>query len=205
MEKQVEKKHYEFSKYGHKDRWVSYFHQLDEVLKCNPNSVLEVGVGDRVFGSYLRNNTYISYKSLDLADDLDADMIGNVLSIPSEDKIFDVVCAFEVLEHLPYEKFIEALHELSRVSKKYIIISVPHFGPRFQFFLKIPFMKELRFSFKIPYPKKHEYNGEHYWEIGKKNFPISRIRKDISYVCEIEKEFIPFENQYHHFFILKKK
>lgn len=205
MLKQVEKSHYNFAKYSHKDRWVSYFHQLKEILNLNPESILEVGVGDKVIGSFLKNNTKVSYISIDIAEDLHPDIVGSVTSLPFENSSFDMVCAFEVLEHLPYEQFSQALKEMQRVSRKYVIISLPHFGPRFQFFLKLPFLPELRFAKKIIYPKKHEFNGEHYWEMGKKDFPVSRIKSDLEVNFKITKEFIPFESQYHHFFVLEKK
>lgn len=205
MPKQVGKDHYNFKKYAHKERWVSYFHQLDEVLNFQPQSILEIGVGDKVFGSYIKNNTKVSYKSLDIAEDLGADVVGSVLELPFDDNSFDVVCAFEVLEHMPYEDFLNALVELRRVSKKNVVISVPHFGPRLQFFLKIPLIRKIRISIKIPFPEKHEFKGEHYWEIGKRGFPLKRIKKDLEKDFTILKDFVPFESQYHHFFALQKK
>ena len=205
MNKQVDKTHYFFSKYSHKDRWVSYYHQIDEVLKLKPESILEIGVGDKVFGSFIKNNTDILYKSVDIDKDLGPDIVGSVTALPIEDGTYDAVCAFEVLEHLPYEKFPQALFELKRVSKKNVIVSLPHFGPPIKFSLKIPFLPEVKLSFKIPFYRKHEFNGEHYWEIGKRGYSVSRIKKDIEKYFKIAKDFIPFENQYHHFFVLEKK
>lgn len=205
MLKQVDKSHYGYKKYSHKDRWVSYFHQVKEVLRLDPTSVLEVGVGDQVLGSYLKNNTDVSYTSVDVAEDLNPDFVASVTKMPFGDSSFDLVCAFEVLEHIPYSDFYKSLEEIARVSKKDAIISLPHFGPRFQFFIKIPIIPEIRISFKIPLHVKHVFNGEHYWEIGKSDYSLKRIRKDIEKKFVIAKEFIPFENQYHHFFVLRKK
>jgi ubiquinone/menaquinone biosynthesis C-methylase UbiE len=203
--KQVNKTHYDFFKYSHTDRWVSYYHQLHEVLKLDPESVLEVGVGDKVFGSFLMNNTKINYTSVDIAEDLDPDVVGSVISLPFENNSFDMVCAFEVLEHLTYENFLKSLSEMSRVSRKCVIISLPHFGPRLQLYMKLPLVPELRLSYKVPYHKRHEFNGEHYWEIGKKGSSLSKVKRDIKKYFKISKEFVPFESQYHHFFVLEKK
>lgn len=203
--KQVSKDAYAFSAYGGEDRFASYAAQLDELLKLNPASVLEAGVGEGVVGDYVRRNTNVRYESVDVADDLHPDMLGDVRKLPYPDAAFDVVCAFEVLEHLPFADFETALAELARVSKRAVIISVPHFGPPVKFLLKAPFLPEIRIAFKIPYPKKHAWNGQHYWEIGKRGYNARRIRAALEKFFVVEKEFVPFGNQYHRFFVLAKK
>ncbi len=203
--KQVNKKAYNFKKYSHLGRWVSYWHQLDEILNCHPKNILEIGVGNKVVANFLKSNTNIKYTSLDIAEDLNPDIIGSINNIPLPDNSFDVVCAFEVLEHLPFEKFEQSLKELKRVSKKYTLISLPHFGPMVKFSFKIPFTKEIKFAFKIPYHTKHKFNGQHYWEIGKKGYNQNKIKSVLDKFFIIKKDFIPFENQYHHFYILKKR
>jgi len=48
---------------------------------------------------------------------------GSAYSLPHEDGSFDLVCAFEVLEHL--ERPAEALGELARVGTEHLVLSVP--------------------------------------------------------------------------------
>ncbi|MEO8763497.1 MAG: class I SAM-dependent methyltransferase [Ginsengibacter sp.] len=50
----------------------------------------------------------------------------SIVSVPFADKEFDCVYALEVLEHLNPEEFKKALEEMVRLSKKYIIVSVPY-------------------------------------------------------------------------------
>jgi ubiquinone/menaquinone biosynthesis C-methylase UbiE len=142
---------------------------------------------------------------MDIASDLSPDIVGEVTAIPLPDNSTDVVCAFEVLEHLPFDHFEEAVRELLRVSSGHVAISLPHFGPPVFFDLKVPFLPRLRFAKKIPFPKKHVFDGQHYWEIGKRGFPPRRVRSILRKSGTLLKEFVPFENQYHRFYILKKR
>jgi ubiquinone/menaquinone biosynthesis C-methylase UbiE len=205
MDKQVEKEAYGFFKYSYPDRWASYFYQLREVLSVSPANILEVGVGDGVLRDYIRNNTKIEYTSIDVAEDLNPDALGSVTAMPFADRSFDAVVAYEILEHIPFEELPQALAEIKRVSRKYVVLSLPHFGPPVKFCLKLPFLPEIKLAFKLPYPKKHVFNGQHYWEIGKKGYSPAKIRQTISEHFDILKEFVPWENQYHHFFVLEKK
>ncbi len=200
---QTDRSHYRFEGYAFEGRFVSYYWQLKEMLALEPSSALEVGVGDRVFGNFIKDNTDVSYTSVDVAEDLHPDTIGSVLNLPFADKEFDVVCAFEVLEHLPFEQFDRALGELCRVARTHIVISMPHFGPMLSLSLKIPFIPQMRVAFKIPFPKRHVFNGQHHWEIGKRDYTTSRIRGKLSAHGSIVRDFIPFGNPYHHFFVIK--
>jgi SAM-dependent methyltransferase len=202
---QVDKSHYRFEKYCYPDRWASYYYQLRETFALNPQSILEIGAGDYVYKNYIVQNSHIMYKSIDIAEDLKPDIIGSIDNMPVPASSYDLVVAFEVLEHMPFEKFEKNISEIHRVSKKNAIISLPHFGPPLKLNFKLPFLPEIRFAWKIPYPRKHEFNGQHYWEIGKKGYSPNTVRKALEKYFAIKKEFIPYENQYHHFFVLEKK
>lgn len=206
MSQQVKKDKYNFSKYCQLERWSSYWHQLDEILKCNPKSVLEIGVGDKVVSSYLKNNTEINYTSVDIAADLRPDNVASVTAMPMRDNEFDLVCAFEVLEHLPFDQFKQALQEMKRVAKKDVILSLPHWGRHFSVEFRLPFFKKLKWQYKCNlFPIKHIFEGQHYWEIGKKGYSLRLVKKTIKQAgFKIEKDYVAFAMPYHHFFMLKK-
>ncbi len=202
---QVSKDSYAFAHYSFPGRWISYFHQIRCILSRQPTSVLEIGVGDRVIGSFITHNTTIQYRSLDFAPDLHPDIIASVTDIPLPDSSVDLVCAFEVLEHLPFDQFERAVSEMARVASNHFVISLPHYGPALKCSIKIPFLPELKLAWKIPLPRTHVFNGQHYWEIGKRHYPPKAIQRILKRYGVLEEKFIPYENQYHHFFVLRKR
>lgn len=194
---------YEFCQYDDRGRWTSYWHQINEVLELKPESVLEVGVGNRTVSGCLKKHG-LNVRILDVDKDRKPDIIGSVEEMPFQNDFFDLILCAEVLEHLPFGKFEKCLGELKRVSRKNVVLSLPHFGPPIKISFKIPFIREIRIAFKIPYRPKHKSGGVHHWEIGKRGYPPNKIRDIIKRYFRIKKEFIPFENQYHHFYILEK-
>lgn len=207
MQIQVDKSHYEFSNYLEKRRWASMWHQLDEVIKFKPNIILEIGPGPGVFkavATVLGHNV----KTLDIDPELRPDYVASVFSMPFEKASFDVVCAFQMLEHLPYLRSLEAFSEMVRVAGSAVIISLPDAAKRWPIGIYIP-----KFGMKwysIPKlrlrPEKHIFDGEHYWEINKKNYPLSKIVNDFVAVNGVDliKTYRVGEYPYHRFFIFKK-
>jgi hypothetical protein len=52
--------------------------------------------------------------------------------------------------------------------------------------------------------KKHKFDGQHYWEIGKKNYTQKKIRKIMENIFKVKEIFTAKENTYHTFFLLEK-
>lgn len=203
---QVKKDHYFSLKYDTKQRWASYWYQINEVLKHNPKTVLEIGIGNKLVSNYLKS-IGINVITCDFDKSLSPDVVANVLRLPFKKNSFDIVLCSEVLEHLPFKYFLKALRQINRVTKKIAIITLPHFSITTLFlgFKIIPYVPKINLSLKIDLPVKHIFEGEHYWEIGKKNYSLSKIRKIIiKSDFKLEKSFFPTENPRHHFFILRK-
>jgi hypothetical protein len=204
--KQIESNHYDFLKYMHMSRWSCYYIQIKKVLQLNPKGVLEIGPGDGLFGWYMNKNG-IEYKSCDQADDIETDFKAELGGgpLPVENGSFSVVCAFQVLEHIPFEKVPLALSELHRVSEKYVFLDIPEYSIHVQFLMKIPFLPLLMKHFTFPRPEKHEFDGQHYWEISKQGFSRKKIRKVLSEKFIIREEFTIFQNPKERFFLLEKR
>ncbi|HFE37487.1 MAG TPA: class I SAM-dependent methyltransferase, partial [Gammaproteobacteria bacterium] len=126
--KQVNKEHYEFQRYLSKARWNSVWHQLDEVIRLQPESVLEIGPGPGVFKN-MATLFGVKVETLDIDPELMPDHVGSVTALPFEDNSYDVVCAFQILEHLPYDVALRAFNEIVRVSRSHVVISLPDAKP----------------------------------------------------------------------------
>jgi len=92
-------------------------------------TVLEVGCGDgriiRRLPKHLRA-TGIDYSHSSVSKLPGRGLCASLEDLPFPDRSFDLVLCCEVLEHLPDEMFRRGLHELGRIARKYILISVPY-------------------------------------------------------------------------------
>lgn len=108
---------------------------LEEAKKVKPSSILDVGCGE---GFTLKKLEDAGIgKELEGVDFLDTAIHlgrkqfpqftfkqGNIYALPYKDNSFDLLICSEVLEHLEHPD--EALKELFRVTKKYVLFSVPN-------------------------------------------------------------------------------
>jgi SAM-dependent methyltransferase len=233
--------------YNSKERFASFWHQIDETLKFEPSVVLEVGPGAGFVTWFLRHSG-IDVKTLDIDETVSPDLVGSVTEIPLESGSVDVVLISEVLEHLPFPDVERALAELARVARSGVVISVPDDRPYVGFSYPLYFSPHLerarraqpstrrelarqlvtrKFRFrdylwnrvvpyrwayggrafepKIPIPhqtREHEFDGQHYWELGTEGYPVARIvdairQRGMTLVCEFRVPEMPW----HHFFV----
>ncbi len=187
-------------------RWISLWHQLDEIQKLSPKRVLEIGPGPGLFKK-IASSFNIQVDTLDHDHELDPDYVGSVTSMPFANNTYDVVCAFQVLEHLPYEVALQAFAEMLRVSQRYMVISLPDSKPTWRYMIHIPALGDI--DFLIPKPRftepLHEFDGEHYWELGKMGFNLKGFIKDTTSVDTLLiKTYRVKENPYHRFFVYEK-
>ncbi|MCK4330051.1 methyltransferase domain-containing protein [candidate division WOR-3 bacterium] len=206
---QVDKSHYAPIGYDSKGRFVSYWHQIHEVMNLNLKSVLEVGIGNKFLNNFMKNYGKINVTSVDVDKELEPDICASVNELPLRNRTFECAVCFQTLEHLPFKKFKTALFELSRVSKKWMIISLPDqsrcVGLKI-YFKNIP-IRSLQKIINIPavFPAKHIFDGEHYWEIGKRGYSLKKIEAIFPELnLKLIKTFRVFEKPSHRFFILCK-
>lgn len=205
MKKQVDKNHYRFSTYVGKRRWASIWHQLDEVLSLDPEEVLEIGPGPGIFKA-LASAFGVRVETLDIDPDLRPDHLGSAEDMPFDDDSYDIVCAFQMLEHVPYQISLKILREMSRVARRHIVISLPDARPAWPYSFHIPAKGDLKFI--VPFPRialrEHFFDGEHYWEVNKKGHSLKKVISDLVTAsnANLTKTFRVKELPYHRFFIL---
>jgi hypothetical protein len=205
--KQVNKDHYHFSRYVSKTRWASMWHQLDEVLRADPERVLEIGPGPGVLKA-VAGLFGVKVETLDIDPELSPDHLASAEHMPFDANCFDVVCAFQVLEHVPYEQSLAIFAEMSRVTKRYIILSLPDSMPAAFYSLHVP--RSGQVSFLMPRPwlggKDHVFDGEHYWELNKLGHSLEKVKADLKAAGDValERTYQVKEFSYHRFLVFRK-
>lgn len=207
MQKQVDKTHYAFSRYVSKGRMMSMWHQLDEVFALKPTSVLEIGPGPGFFKA-LAGLFDIPVETLDVDPELKPDHLASADEMPFPDNAYDLVCAFQTLEHVPYEVALRVFGEMARVAENHVVISLPDARPLWSYSLHIPKFGQWKFFIPRPWagPKTSEFNGQHYWEINKKEFPLDRVLGDLTRAgsMRLVRNFRVHEMPYHRFLVFER-
>lgn len=202
--------------------WLSLFYQLSvPICLEDVSSVLEFGPGRGLMGACLKHYQ-MDYTSVDVVDGYygyKPDYISNIKNFETEKK-FDLVCAFQTLEHNPPETFIPHLKKMAEASNKYVFVSLPYYGRWFSFNISVNFPKIDRnfskvFCFDRLFPKKRpiekykksETPYDHHWfEIGDKGFRKKDLKKLASQAgLKINKSFHSHSFPYHIFILMEKE
>ncbi len=208
---QLSSEHYFQQEYDDLPRFISYFYQVDLARSLQPRSVLEIGVGNQTVANYLRQNG-ITVDTCDIAVELHPDCVADIRALPFADDSYDMVMACEVLEHLPWPDVEWALRELHRTTRRFVLLSLPHASASLEIILRNPLppwmLKQPFFGVSLRMPlffTRTDSSGEHHWEIGRRRFSASRIRRVLRQHFEIRREVRPLLHSYHHFFVLEKR
>jgi len=179
------------------------------ILTENPKTILEIGPGNYIVTNILSDLGF-DVQTLDIDPDIAPDIVCDITNdnLPSITNKYDLVLAAEVLEHVEYKDSIKVLKNLKTITEK-LLITVPctnEGGAFFHFSLKLPGLSWLAFNKKFFYkPTKHVFNGQHYWELGKRKFSLNCFTRDIQNIgWSIDQSSINEKNTIHHLFLLTK-
>jgi len=196
----------------------SYQEQIKTILRLGIERVLEIGPGEGYTARNL-NALGLQFDTLDFEGahkpTIQADF--NTFDPKPYSGKYELCCGFQVLEHFPFEDFPRLVDKMVTMSSRYVYLSVPYSCYGFHFELgmhtgQLPFSKRLRF-YMPSYKKNRKYRegfmkefpwAVHYWEIGRKGFPLKRINKTIE-ACGLkilEQNHGP--NPFHYYFLCEK-
>jgi len=115
---------------------INRFQTIMSLMPKDCSSILDIGCGNGFFLHLIQKSINITdLVGIEPIKDKVKSMIHNfnipgIIAdaghLPFKSESFDAVIALEVLEHLPYTTYSKALNEIQRISKKYIVISVPY-------------------------------------------------------------------------------
>jgi ubiquinone/menaquinone biosynthesis C-methylase UbiE len=103
-----------------------------DLIPAKVVSLADIGCGNGIFVNYLnKSNPAIDLIAVDRSETAlkyvqVKKQVGDIAAIPLPDRSVDCVTCLEVIEHLPLTIYRQALAELARISKEYVIISVPY-------------------------------------------------------------------------------
>jgi hypothetical protein len=204
------RQHY-YQQYDSVVRFISYYYQCKTVMDLQPQSVLEIGIGNKSVSNYLKERG-IFVTTCDYNEELRPDYITDIRDLSCfQDNSFDVVMACEILEHLPWEDIDHVLQDFQRITKKYVVISLPWSGGYINLAITFPYIRNwfhkdyINVGFRIPrFFGKVKSKGEHYWEIGVKDYPLSKIKSTLGSYLKLDKDISHGMDRYHHYFVLSK-
>lgn len=200
-----------FDKYDDLDRFISYYHQINAVKKYKSARILEVGIGNGTVTSYLRRFGY-DVTTCDFDAKLGPDHVADIRKLPFDEESFDVILAYEILEHIPIKDLDCALNELKRCCRKIVLLSVPYSAAVFeiQANIRLPrISKKVGFSIKVPFRfikmSFGKRNREHYWELGRYGCSHRRLRNILKRYFIICNEYAGSFDSYHYYYKLQKQ
>lgn len=158
--------------------------------------VLLIGVGKGLEPAVLRWAGY-EVVTADFDPQLRPDHVLSVDDLSTfADQSFDVAIASHVLEHLPWSRFERCLAELARVAR-HSLIYLPLAGGVWgmRWFSSAPVM-DVSWALNLANPLRAIdgesavlMEGQHYWEIGRPGFSLSRVRKTIARYFDVNKAY----------------
>lgn len=161
------------------DHWRLYWHQqrIMEGRVRPGQSVLEIGVGSGFTANYLRSRG-VHVTMVDIDAEKKPDIVTNIVSFEFN-KIYDHILAFQVFEHIPFEKFVEVAKRISSVCTGYLFMSVP-VCERVLLKLEYKIPKLRRGKIELTKKRKKIVEPYHFWEVGYGKVTFGRIEDIMS-------------------------
>jgi len=212
----IPREYYGFSFYVSKERMVTYWHQVNEILPQKPDRLLEVGIGNGIVSAILK--VYgIKVTTADINESLAPDVVVSITELDSSFKQgeFPLVLCSRVLQHLPYDKFETAIKQLYYVTNNYILLTLPVETLRVYVSFRVTGKRSSTISIPLPLFLKRiiskvikldqKSETQNFWKINHaRHTSMNNILGILEKYFKIEKAYQVPEDKSHAFFVLKK-
>ena len=214
--KDIPSEYYGFAHYVTKERMLTYWHQVDEILKKKPEKVLEIGKGNGIVSGML--TCYgIGSVTADINESLKPDVVASITELEnhfSEGQFPFILCA-RVLQHLPFSEFERVLSQLHFVTSRHVLLTLPVDDLRLYFRFRITGKRAINLSISFPLMLKRllyrifsiggKSNAQNFWKINQsREVSLSKVCQIIQNNFHIEKYYRVSEDMSHAFFLLRK-
>ena len=202
-ETKIERSNYISEEYLNPIVWNSYLCQIQYIRSLMQNgSIIEIGMGGGIINAVLRKLGY-SANTMDVNEHLKPDFVASISSdFSGFGKTFDCVLCAEVLEHIPFELFEKCLGNISSLSNKYAVITLP--DCRYRNKLKIQYNN--RTVTRYLWKRNNKIFSGHCWELNyREEMSIMNISTVIKKHFSIIKQGIEEATPYHYYWLLEKR
>ncbi len=166
--------------------WRLYWYQqklLEKRIASNER-IAEIGVGSMFTYNYLKSKGF-NISSIDIDENKNPDVVANIVECNKSKLNYDVILAFNIFEHIPYNEFISVIKKLKTTNVKKIFICVP-INRKIIFECKIRLGRFIEKDLIITWPKNEITTPTHHWELRYKMYLTQKLIytfQDIGYQC----------------------
>lgn len=151
--------HTDFKYTSRKDKPEYVWRKYGEILR---GRILDVGADECGLRKFLLKGT--EYTGIGLGGSVDVEIDLEKEKLPYDDNIFDCVLCLDVLEHL--DNLHEVFDELCRVTREYLIISLPNPWASFMAMLRWGYYRHAEITMKFHNLPTESPIGRHKWFYG---------------------------------------
>jgi len=120
----------------------------------------------------------VNVTTLDIDANKKPDIVANIVTFEFHDT-YDHILAFEVFEHIPFNKFIEVIGRCAKACRRYLFMSVPRCEVvLFRLEYKVPKLGHGKIELAVR--RKKIVEPHHYWEVDHGEITCERIKEIMS-------------------------
>ncbi len=176
--------------------WRLYWHQqflMKDFIRPG-DELLEIGPGTGFTSNYLRSKG-MKVTTLDFTPGMKPDIVANMPTYDFPDQ-YDAVLAFEVFEHVPFDKLAGAMPRIIGACRRYLIFSVPrNIKTPLSFERKLPKLRPWKWQWSTKRGRPMTTN--HFWEVDYNGVTLERLEQLLADCgLTIERRFEAFERMF---------